>query len=177
MKKVILLAIVLIVGCDSPTETKDCSGVVGGNAVEDCAGICNGNTPEENCLIGSWKSTESKLTYNSEATINISTENEYYLYVFNLNDSATYTSSQSLATTSTNDEIDSNVEEFMISIYSGTWMVNNNQIVFEGYNETNGKSMSVNWYYNLNNDILILSNIEKYEHGVTDGLYITFQKQ
>ena len=82
-----------------------------------------------------------------------------------------------ISTTSTNDEIDSNVEEFMSSIYSGTWMINNNQIVFEGYNETNDKSMSVNWYYNLNNDILILSNIEEYEHGVTDGTYWTFQRK
>ena len=155
MKK-LLLIVLLIVGCDKdPTASTDCAGVVGGSAVEDC-------------LVGSWKSTESKITYNLEGTINISTENVYHLYVFNLDGSANYSSSQSLT---------SNAEEFMISTYSGTWVVNNNQIVFEGYNETNDKSISVTWHYNLNNDILILSNIENYEHGVTDGSYITFQKQ
>ena len=166
MKKVILLAIVLIVGCDSPTETKDCSGVVGGNAVEDCAGICNGNTPEENCLIGSWKSTESKLTYNSEATINISTENEYYLYVFNSDGTGNYTSSQTL-----------NEESFMIKYYTGTWMINNNQLVFEGQDVINGQPIVSNWYFNLNENILILSNIENYEHGVTNGIYLILEKE
>ena len=43
MSKLLLIAL-LIVGCDSPTETKDCAGVVGGDAVEDCAGVCGGDS-------------------------------------------------------------------------------------------------------------------------------------
>ena len=146
MKK-LLLILLLIVGCEEPTEPEDC-------AVEDC-------------LVGSWKSTESKLTYNLEGTINISTENEFYSYVFHSDGTGIYTNSQASG----------NEGAFMIMYYTGTWMINNNQLVYEGQNVSNGQPIVSNWYFNLNEDILILSNIENYEHDVTDGFYFTFQKQ
>ena len=79
MKKLLLLSIILIVGCDkTPTASTDCAGVVNGiaskddcgmcaggttgvsaNYLKDCAGVCNGDTTEEECdacelLSGVW---------------------------------------------------------------------------------------------------------------------------
>jgi len=42
MKKLILLSIILIVGCEEPTEPEDCAGVSGGNSVLDDCGVCSG---------------------------------------------------------------------------------------------------------------------------------------
>ena len=43
MKKLILLSILIIVGCDNSTEpVEDCAGVAGGTAVEDECGVCDG---------------------------------------------------------------------------------------------------------------------------------------
>jgi len=42
MKKLILLSIILIVGCEETLEPEDCAGVTGGTAVEDDCGVCNG---------------------------------------------------------------------------------------------------------------------------------------
>ena len=47
MKKLILLSILLIVGCDNSTEPDDCAGVVGGDAVEDDCGICDNESPNQ----------------------------------------------------------------------------------------------------------------------------------
>ena len=181
MKK-LLLIVLLIVGCDEETTAPIIEGCTTSTACNynaeagkddgsctfaeenfDCDGNC---ITVEDCLVGSWKSTESKMTYNLEGTINISNEIEYYLYVFNSDGTGNYTSSQSV-----------NQEAFMISYYTGTWMINNNQLVYEGQNVSNGQPIVSNWYFNLNEDILILSNIENYEHGVTNGFYCTFQKQ
>ena len=41
MKK-LLLIVLLIVGCDSPTEAEDSAGVAGGTSVLDDCGICIG---------------------------------------------------------------------------------------------------------------------------------------
>ena len=49
MKKLLLLSIFLIVGCEETLEPQDCTGVAGGTAVEDCAGVCGGNTTQEVC--------------------------------------------------------------------------------------------------------------------------------
>ena len=157
-----LIILLLIVGCGT-IEPEDCAGVVGGTAVVDECGNCGAG---EDCLVGSWKSTESKLTYNLEGTINISNENEYYLYVFNSDGTGNYTSSQSTTP-----------NEFMISLYTGTWIVNNNQIVYEGQNIINGNTIVTSWYFNLNEEILILSNIENYEHEITNGMYLILEKE
>jgi len=44
MKKLILLSIILVVGCEETTapEPEDCAGVAGGDAVEDDCGVCTG---------------------------------------------------------------------------------------------------------------------------------------
>ena len=42
MKKLILLSILFIVGCEEVTQPEDCAGVAGGTAVEDNCGVCNG---------------------------------------------------------------------------------------------------------------------------------------
>ena len=47
MKKLILLSIILIIGCEeeitiTAPESKDCAGVSGGNAIEDSCGNCEG---------------------------------------------------------------------------------------------------------------------------------------
>ena len=149
----LLLIILLIVGCDKdPTASTDCAGVVGGSAVEDC-------------LVGSWKSTESKITYNLEGTIHISTEYEYYLYVFNSDGTGNYTSSQTY---------DDNEGSFMIKYYTGTWMINNNQLVYEGQNVITDQSIVSNWYFNLNEEILIFYLSENliilYLLPIIDGL-------
>ena len=44
MKKLILLSILLIVGCDNSTESKDCADVVGGTAGLDSCAVCVGGT-------------------------------------------------------------------------------------------------------------------------------------
>jgi hypothetical protein len=51
MKKLLLLSILLIVGCNNSTEPQpeDCAGVASGTAEEDCAGVCGGNTTQEVC--------------------------------------------------------------------------------------------------------------------------------
>ena len=65
MKKLILLSILFIIGCNNSTEPEDCAGVAGGTAVEDCAGVCGGDTTQEVCddgndqneggsIIGTW---------------------------------------------------------------------------------------------------------------------------
>ena len=45
MKKLILLALLLIVGCVNPllAPDKDCAGVIGGTAEVDKCGVCNGD--------------------------------------------------------------------------------------------------------------------------------------
>ena len=43
MKK-LLLIILLIVGCENPTEPADCAGVAGGTAANDDCGLCTGGT-------------------------------------------------------------------------------------------------------------------------------------
>ena len=199
-----LIILLLIVGCEETLEPEDCAGVAGGNSyldecggcdanvnndcIQDCAGawggdavlsgcdnICNstavvdecGNCGGgEDCLVGSWKSTEVHMTYNSEGIIHLSNENEYYLYVFNSDGTGDFISSQSTTP-----------NEFMISFYRGTWIVNNNQIVYEGQNIINGNTTDTSWYFNLNEEILILSNIENYEHGITNGMYLILEKE
>ena len=44
MKKLILLSILLIVGCEEALEPQDCAGIDGGTAVLDDCGICTGIT-------------------------------------------------------------------------------------------------------------------------------------
>ena len=75
------------------------------------------------------------------------------------------------------DDLDcDNVEEVVISSYTGIWMNNNNQIIYIGQNE-NEKEITVIWYFTLNEEILILSNIENYEHGITNGMYLILEKE
>ena len=40
MKKLLLLSIFLIVGCEETLEPQDCAGVAGGTAILDDCGIC-----------------------------------------------------------------------------------------------------------------------------------------
>ena len=78
MKKLILLSILLIVGCEEPSQqgcldsqacnydadatidnnscayANDCAGVCGGGAVEDCAGVCGGDATLTECIIGTY---------------------------------------------------------------------------------------------------------------------------
>jgi len=42
MKKLILLSILLIVGCEVVLEPEDCAGVAGGTAFVDDCGVCDG---------------------------------------------------------------------------------------------------------------------------------------
>ena len=38
-----LIILLLIVGCDNSTESTDCTGVVGGTALEDECDVCEGD--------------------------------------------------------------------------------------------------------------------------------------
>ena len=57
MKKLILLSILLIVGCEGVYTPEDCAGVAGGDAVEDNCGACV--TPDDTSCVqgcaGEWK--------------------------------------------------------------------------------------------------------------------------
>ena len=179
-------------GCDANVNNdciQDCAGAWGGDAVlSGCDNICNstavvdecGNCGGgEDCLVGSWKSTEVHMTYNSEGTIHLSNENEYYLYVFNSDGTGSFIQSGLSITSCAEDNLDcDNVEEVIFSSYPGIWMNNNNnKILFEYQNINNGNTIVTSWYFNLNENILILSNIENYEHGITNGMYLILEKE
>ena len=47
MKKLLLLTILFIIGCNNSTEPTDCDGVEGGNAVEDNCGTCDSDSTND----------------------------------------------------------------------------------------------------------------------------------
>jgi len=65
MKKLLIIALLFVVGCENPTTSKDCAGVTGGTAeldncdtcdsdltndcVPDCAGVWGGDSVEDEC--------------------------------------------------------------------------------------------------------------------------------
>ena len=64
MKKLILLSVLLIGGCDkTPTISTDCAGVAGGTAVEDCNGDCNGMASINSCDICTGGTTSYHTNY------------------------------------------------------------------------------------------------------------------
>ena len=63
MKKLILLSILLIVGCDNSTEPEASS--------------------DTTSIIGTWSVIEIKRTTNSEGFISIADENHFMTYIFN----------------------------------------------------------------------------------------------
>ena len=203
MKKILIIAL-LFVGCEEATNpleddcadvvggaayldncnvcdndpsndcVQDCAYVWGGDAVEDECGVCEGEG--SSCLIGSWKSTEVHMTSNSEGTIHLSNENEYYLYSFNSDGTVNFISSQLEISFCPEEVLDCNSEEVIISSSTGIWIKNNNQIIYTGQNE-NGEQYTSIWFCTLNENILILSNIENYEHGITNGMYLILEKE
>ena len=60
MKKLILLSILFIVGCEEP---EDCAGDAGGNAVEDCFGVCSGEASIDSCGVCSGGTTDLEANY------------------------------------------------------------------------------------------------------------------
>ena len=143
MKKLILLSILFIVGCDSPTEDN-----------------------ETNEIIGFWNAIEIRRTNNLDGFIDFTDENHYYKFVFN----------QDGSMSGENGDLDSQ-NNFIISSSIGTWILNNaNQITITSSNTETGSEFSYSYYFTLNNNSLILSTVENYEHGVTDGMYFICQR-
>ena len=134
-----LIILLLIVGCDSPTENN-----------------------ETNSIIGFWNAIEIRRTNNLEGFINLTDENYYYKFLFN-QDSSMFAQNCDLDGT--------------ITASTGTYTVSNsNQIIITNTNTETGNDFSYSYYFILNNNSLILSTVENYEHGVTDGMYFICQK-
>ena len=143
MKKLLLLSILFIVGCDNPTEDN-----------------------ETNEIIGSWNAIEIRRTNNLDGFIDFTDENHYYKFVFN----------QDGSMSGENGDLDSQ-NNLIISSSIGTWIINNsNQITITQANTETDNEFSYSYYFILNNNSLILSTVENYEHGVTDGMYFICQR-
>ena len=64
MKKLILLSILLIVGCEGIlVEPEDCAGVAGGDAIEDCLGVCSGAAAIDSCGVCTGGTTNLEANY------------------------------------------------------------------------------------------------------------------
>ena len=66
MKKLILLSVLLIVGCDQTInkyETEDCAGVAGGTALLDCFGVCDGEAAIDSCGLCTGGTTGLEINY------------------------------------------------------------------------------------------------------------------
>ena len=118
---------------------------------------------ETNSIIGSWNAIEIRRTNNLEGFMNLTDENYYYKFLFN-QDSSMFALNCDLDGTTT--------------ASTGTWKVSNsNQIIITNTYTEAGNDFSYSYYFILNNNSLILSTIENYEHGVTDGMYFICQKE
>ena len=79
--------------------------------------------------------------------------------------------------TGENGDLDSQ-NNLVISSSIGIWTINNsNQITITSTNTEAGSEFSYSYYFTLNNNSLILSTVENYAHGVTDGIYFICQKE
>ncbi len=126
----------------------------------------SGNT---DTIIGTWSLTEVKRTYNGEGFINISDENHYWILTFSSDGSFRWEEYDYTAFGS---------EETL----AGEWSIaNSNEFTMITQVDDPDHDEIIEYtdimYYTLNTNTLIISNIEEYEHGVTDGTYWTFQRQ
>ena len=110
-------------------------------------------------LIGTWSMTEIQRTNNGEGFINISDENHYWILTFNSDGSFRW------------EEYDNGAEQTSV----GEWSIaNSNELTLSPVYDSDHDDIIL--YYTLNTNTLIISYFEAYEHGVTDGMYITFQR-
>ena len=123
----------------------------------------SGNT---DTIIGIWSLTEIKRTNNGEGFIDIVDESHYWQWTFSSDGSFR------------SEEYDDGAEETSV----GEWSITNSNeltIIFQVDDPDSDDIIEHNILlnYTLDTNTLIISNIEEYEHGVTDGMYFTFQKQ
>jgi len=117
MKKLILLSILLIVGCEETLEPQDCAGVAGGTAVL------------SECIIGNWERTFYDESLNVEIKL-----------LFSLKDDGTWTgTAQRLPI------IDSGIEaDGIYNISDGEMTITNNDCSHEVDNHNGIYNISIN---------------------------------
>ena len=126
----------------------------------------SGNT---DTIIGTWSLTEVKRTYNGEGFIGIADESYYIIFTISSDGSFRWEEY---------DYTGFGSEETL----AGEWSIaNSNEFTMITQVDDPDHDEIIEYtdimYYTLDTNTLIISNIEEYEHGVTDGTYWTFQRQ
>ena len=152
--------------CDNSTEpaSKDCAGVWGGTAIND------------DCIVGNWISTESGMTSVPESDINLSNENTYSYFNFNQDGTATWGNS-SLSQQACEIDLDCDEEPPIITSSTGSCEIIDSKAILCSGQNIDGEETMLGGYFVVNNNTLTFSSIENYEHGVTNGFYIIYQRQ
>ena len=145
--KKLLLIALLIVGCGDKNSTES----------------------SVHPLVGVWSLTEVKRTYNGEGFIGIADESYYIIFTISSDGSFRWEEY---------DYTGFGSEETL----AGEWSIaNSNEFTMITQVDDPDHDEIIEYtdimYYTLDTNTLIISNIEEYEHGVTDGMYFTFQKQ